>query len=197
MQHPLDIAVQLQQIKEQLAKTSIKLKGVRKVLIANIQALTWVLEYPKKMKDKLEPMEGIEHTEEQKTAISVLTEAGPKIQKFFNIHTYKLETMRMTIALNPVMNIYTFTIGWAAHNNIPLEKELRLTENVPTAQDVIEAFKAQAVPDPVIKAFLTKEFLESLPHGNQKENPPKDPGESESQDKPEETGDKTTTPDQV
>tara|TARA_R100000781_G_C4066988_1_gene123138 strand:- start:625 stop:1017 length:393 start_codon:yes stop_codon:yes gene_type:complete len=109
--------------------------------------------------DKMEPGK-INHNEEGLD--DVLAEARKEIETFFDFRLIEDGAFEMKLYFSKDMYVYVLDIKWKSLNNAVLKKQLRLTGDLPSIDEVIEAFKKQVVGDTFIKAFLDYDFLKRL-----------------------------------
>ena len=109
--------------------------------------------------DKIEP--GVAN-EKEEGLDDILAEARKEIETFFDFRLIEDGAFEMRLYLSKAMYVYVLDIKWKSLNNAIFKKELRLTGDLPSIDEVIEAFKKQVVGDTFIKAFLDYDFLKRL-----------------------------------
>ena len=109
--------------------------------------------------DKMEPGK-INHNEEGLE--DVLAEARKEIETFFDFRLIEDGAFEMKLYFSKDMYVYVLDMKWKTLNNAIFIKQLRLTGDLPSIDEVIEAFKKQVLNDTYIKAFLDYDFLKRL-----------------------------------
>ena len=109
--------------------------------------------------DKMEPGK-INHNEEGLD--DVLAEARKEIETFFDFRLIEDGAFEMKLYFSKDMYVYVLDMKWKTLNNAIFIKQLRLTGDLPSIDEVIEAFKKQVLNDTYIKAFLDYDFLKRL-----------------------------------
>ena len=109
--------------------------------------------------DKMEPGK-INHNEEGLD--DVLAEARKEIETFFDFRLIEDGAFEMKLYFSKDMYVYVLDMKWKTLNNAIFIKQLRLTGDLPSIDEVIEAFRKQVLNDTYIKAFLDYDFLKRL-----------------------------------
>ena len=109
--------------------------------------------------DKIEP--GVANDKEEGLD-DVLAEARKEIETFFDFRLIEDGAFEMKLYFSKDMYVYVLDIKWKSLNNAIMKKQLRLTGDLPSIDEVIEAFKKQVYGDTFIKAFLDYDFLKRL-----------------------------------